>query len=172
MSATSTEGTGQGSVYRVMPRIINGVVKNANLKRSSGEIVKVSLHTFDDGVLNNSSETYTDFASATYSPALRSSRILVEYHAQYTVNGSGSDNFHSTIKVNGDEITWRDQVWVASETGGGGTRSATLFPISMAYNNSDEDSLEIKVCAKRNGSDDTLSVDTSSAYLKITEVVR
>lgn len=170
MSATSTEGTGQGSVYRVMPRIINGVVKNVNLKRSSGEIVKVSLHTFDDGVVDNSSDTYTDFATVTYVPVLKSSRILVEYHAQYSVIGGGNDDFHSAVKVNGDEITWRDQVWLDVE--GGGTRSGTLFPISMVYDNAGEDSLEIKVCAKRNGSDDTLSVDTSSAYLKITEVVK
>lgn len=171
MPATTTEGTGPGSVYNVKPPIINGVVKNSNLKleRMSGEVVKVSLHTFAADEVTNSSETYTDFATVTYNPVLESSLILVEYHATYAVNGGGNDSFRSKITVNGDEITWRNQLWVESE--GGGTRSGVLFPISMVYDNSEEyASLEIKVSASRDGSDDTLTVNSNNSYLKITEV--
>lgn len=174
MSATTTEGTGPGSVYNVKPPIINGVVKNVNLSvgKSAGEVVNTVFYTFpEDGVVTNNSNTPTAFADVTYEPMLESSLILVEFHAQYTVNGGGDDDFRSSITVNDMEITWRDQVWVDSQ--GGGTRGAVLFPISMVYDNVDEErSLEIKVLANRNGSDDTLSVDKSSAYLKITEVAK
>lgn len=98
MPATTTEGTGPGSVYNVKPPIINGVVKNENLAvaKTAGEVVKTVV-----------SNTYTDFASVTYAPVLESSYVLVEYHAQYSVSGSLGDDFKSQITVNGTEITWR-----------------------------------------------------------------
>ena len=170
---TTTEGTGLGSVTRVLPPIINGVVRNVNLKldRTEGEVVKMSFYTFDDGEVTNNSNTPTDFATVTYTPTLESSYILVEYHATYTVGGSLGDTFRSRITVNGDEITWRHQVWTNAE--GGGTRGAVLFPISMVYDNVDSpNSIEIKVSAYRDGADDTLTVNTNSAYLKITEVAK
>lgn len=173
MPATTTEGTGPGSVYNVKPPIINGVVKNENLQvvREAGEAPKTTLYTFDDGVVTINGNSYVDVASATYQPSLESSLILIEYHAQYAVSGSQGDDFKSHITVNGVEITWRDQVWTNAE--GGGTRSGVIFPISMVYDNSSEDvSLDIRVAAKRNGSDDTLSVNTNSSYLKVVEVAK
>lgn len=112
MPATTTEGTGLGSVTNVKPPIINGTVKNVNLKleKTSGEVVKVNFYMFDDGVLTNNSDTYTDFATVTYNPVLESSYILVEYHATYAINGADQDEFRSRITVNGNEITWRSQI--------------------------------------------------------------
>jgi hypothetical protein len=171
MPATTTEGTGPGSVYNVKPPIINGVVKNSNLSlvRGSGETVNTVFHTFENGVVTINGNTYVDLASVTYEPVLESSYVLIEYHCQYAVSGAQGDDFKSHITVNDMEITWRDQTWINGQ--GGGTRSGVIFPISMVYENSEEEtSLVIKVSSKRNGSDDTLSVNTNSAYLRITEV--
>lgn len=171
MPATTTEGTGNGSVYNVKPPIINGVVKNSNLavEKSSGETAKTAVYTFNDGVVSINGNSYVDVANVTYEPVLESSYVLIEYHAQYAVSGANGDDFKSHITVNGTEITWRDQVW--NNGAGGGTRSGVIIPISMVYDNSSESrSLVIKVSAKRNGSDDTLSVDTNSAYMKVTEI--
>ena len=72
--------------------------------------------------------------------------------------------------VGATEITWRTQSWADST--GSGTRSAVLFPISMVYENSVVTSLTIKISAARDGSNDNLTVNTNSSYLRITEVSR
>lgn len=178
-----------GSVTNVKPPIINGVVRRVNLDidileqydgnitatgyvrgSAAGQTLHTQFYTFDDGVVENSSDTYTDFADVDYTPVSDSSYILVEYHATYSVDGGGNDTFRSKITVDGTEITWRNQGW--SDTSGQDVRGAVLFPISMVYTNDATDSLNIKVSAARDGSDDDLAVNTNSAYLRITEVAR
>ena len=215
MSATSTEGVGLGSVYRVMPKIVNGIVKNVNIAKNAldsykgliivdpdgetedtyqlngnmvssgsiesdsyirghaaGQLLNTQFYTFANGVLTNTSTDYTDFASVSYTPVSATSSLLIEYHAMYTINGGNGDSWRSRLTVDGNQITWRDQVFTASEDGGGGTRSGVLFPISMVYTNSSLVAKTIKAQAARISADDTLSLDTTSAYLKITEIAR
>jgi hypothetical protein len=198
---TTTEGTGIGSVTNVKKPIYNGVVKPENLdvdileyyegnvnltgnlsvdgniistgyirSEAEGQILNTKFFIFDNGEVSNGSNTYTDFASVTYTPVSSNSNLLIEYHATYAVDGAGDDIFRSRIMVGATEITWRTQSWV--DLAGGGTRSAVLFPISMVYENSVVTSLVIKISAARDGSDDTLTVNTDSAYLRITEVSR
>ena len=137
---------------------------------AAGQLLNTVFYTFDDGVLTNASTSYTDFASVSYTPVHASSTLLIEYHAQYTVNGADGDDFRSRITVDGTEITWRNQAW--ADGPGGGTRSAVLFPISMVYTNSNTTAKNIKVSAARSSSDDTLSLNTTSAYLRISEFAR
>lgn len=185
----------QRAVPEIKPPIVNGVVKRVNLEKdilqnyegdvnvdgnitatgyvrgsAAGQTLHTALYTFDDGEVTNDSDTYTDFASVEYTPVSDSSYVLVEYHATYAVSGSEDDTFRSRITVNGTEITWRNQSWVDGP--GQDVRGAVLFPISMVYSNDDTDDLEIKVSAARDGADDTLTVNTNSAYLKITEIAR
>jgi len=185
----------QRAVPEIKPPIVNGVVKRVNLDKdilenyegdvnvdgnitatgyvrgsAAGQTLHTALYTFTGGEVTNSSDTYTDFASVNYSPVSESSYVLVEYHATYAVDGGGNDTFRSRITVNGTEITWRNQSW--SDGNGQDVRGSVLFPISMVYANDAMDSLNIKVSAARDGSDDDLTVNTNSAYLRITEIAR
>jgi hypothetical protein len=120
--------------------------------------------------LTNNSNDYTDFASVSYTPVSNSSSLYIEYNATYAVGGGLADNFRSRITVNDVEITWRNQAWTNSA--GGGTRSAVLFPIAMVFSNSVTTALTIKIQAKRDGADDILTLNTNSAVLKVSEYAR
>ena len=132
-----------------------------------GQHLNTSFWTFEDGNVTNASGTYTDLASVSYTPVSASSHLLIEYHAPYTVSGSAADTWRSRITVGGSEITYRTQVWVA--TLGQDVRSSVLFPISMKYSNSVTTALTIKIQAARSSGDDTLTVDTNGAFLRISE---
>lgn len=137
---------------------------------AAGQLLNTTFYTFTNGVLTNSSATYTDFASVSYTPVRANSTLLIEYHATFAVDGNGVDGFRSRITVGGAEITWRSQSW--ANAAGGGTRSAVLFPISMVYTNSNVTAKAIKVSAAQDTANDTLSVNTNSAYLRISEFAR
>jgi len=137
---------------------------------AAGQLLNTAFFTFSDGVLTNSAATYTDFASVSYTPVRANSTLLIEYHATFAVNGNGADGFRSRITVDASEITWRSQSW--SNALGGGTRSAVLFPISMVYTNSNVTAKAVKVSAAQDTANDTLSVNTNSAYLRISEFAR
>ena len=192
MAASTSEGTGHGSAAKIKPLILNGEVKKNNLEpailseydydintagnitsegyiRGSdlGQLLNTRFYTFSDGDVTNASTSYTDFANVFYTPVSNNSIILIEYHTPYTINGANGDEFRSRITVGATTVTYRNQVWANSN--GGGARSAVIFPISMIYLNSATTALSIKVSAARVSSDDTLTVNTNSAYLTISE---
>ena len=136
----------------------------------AGQLLNTQFYTFNNGVLTNASGTYTDFASVSYTPVSASSTLLIEYHATFAVNGGQGDGFRSRLTVGATEITWRSQTWADGQ--GGGTRSGVLFPISMVYTNSSVAAKTIKASANRASGDDTLSLDTTSAYLRVSEYAR
>jgi len=132
-----------------------------------GQHLNTSFWTFSGGNVTNSSSSYTDVASVSYTPVSASSHLLIEYHAPYTVNGSETDTWRSRITIGGSEITYRTQVWV--NVSGQDVRSSVLFPIAMKASNSVTTALSIKVSVARTAGDDTLTVDTNNAFLKISE---
>ena len=138
---------------------------------ANGQHLNTSFYTFTDGELSNgNNNNYVDFASVSYTPVSGSSSLYIEYNATYAVGGGLADTFRSRITVNDVEITWRNQTWTNSA--GGGTRSAVLFPIAMVFSNSATTALTIKIQAKRDGADDTLTLNTNSAVLKVSEYAR
>lgn len=198
MGATSSEGSGPGSVQTIKPLIINGVVEAENLGvdilhnwqydinatgdmttdsnvtadgyiRGSalGQHLNTSFWTFSSGNVTNNSGTYTNVASVSYTPVSDSSHLLIEYHAPYTVSGSATDTWRSRITVNGVEKTYRTQVWV--DVAGQDVRSSVIFPISMKVDNNVTTALTINISVARTTGDDTLTVDTNNAFLKISE---
>ena len=222
MGATTNEGTGNGSVSKLKPLIVNGVVEAENLGvdilhnwqydinatgdmttdsnvsadgdissgndisadgdisaggnitadgfiRGSalGQHLNTSFWTFSSGNVTNNSGTYTNVASVSYTPVSASSHLLIEYHTPYTVSGSEADTWRSRITIGGSEITYRTQVWVA--TLGQDVRSSVLFPIAMKASNSVTTALTINISVARISGDDTLTVDTNNAFLKISE---
>lgn len=192
MAATTTQGTGPGAVDNILLPIYNGIVKNDNIQvnaldgnldvtgsitaggviqsSAAGQLINTKFTTFTTGTVTCSANSYVNFASVSYTPVSSQSTLFIEYQAPYTINGNGADAFRSKITVNGTEITYRDQTY--GTVAGTGTRSSTLFPIAMPYTNTSVTAKTIVVAAEQNGANDTLSVDTNSACLKITEVSR
>jgi hypothetical protein len=136
---------------------------------AAGQLLNTLIVTSSAGTVGASSTVATSLASVSYTPVYANSKLWVEYHVTYAVDGSGSDDFRSQITVNGGEITWRDQQWTTSTYGGGGTRSATVFPIAGSYTNANTTAKAIVVGVERNGSDDTLIANRSSSVLRIQE---
>jgi hypothetical protein len=151
---------------------VDGKIESSSYIRgyAAGQLLNTSLYTFSNGVLTVNSGTYVSFATASYTPVRANSKLVIEYYTTFSVSGSLGDAFRSRITVDGSEITWRDQTW--NNGAGGGTRSGVLFPISMVYTNSNTTAKAIVVSANRSGGDDTLSVDTTSSYLRISEYAR
>ena len=160
---TTSNVSADGNIYSGGNITAEGYVRGSAL----GQLLNTSFWTFGDGNVTNASGTYTDFASVSYTPVSASSHLLIEYQAAYTINGGGTDSFRSRITVDGTTVTYRTQTWV--NVGGQDVRSGMLFPIAMVYANNDDVALSIKVSAARVSSDDTLTVDTNSAVLKISE---
>jgi len=137
---------------------------------AAGQLLNTQFYTFDNGVVLCSSNSFTDVASVSYTPVSATSKLLIEYHAMYTVSGSLADSFRSRLTLDGNQLTWRDQSFINGS--GGGTRSGVLFPISMVYTNSNVVAKVIKAQAARVSADDSVSLDTTSAYLRISEFAR
>ena len=132
-----------------------------------GQHLNTSFWTFS-GTHTNSGATYTDVVSVSYTPVSASSHLMIEFHAPYTVSGSAADTWRSRITIDGSEITYRTQVWVA--TLGQDVRSSVLLPIAMKYLNSGSAALAIKVQVSRVSGDDTLTIDlVGGSVLKISE---
>jgi hypothetical protein len=196
MSATTSEGTGSGSAAKIKPLILNGEVKKTNLEpaileeydydintsgdisseghiraANLGQLLNTRFYTFNSGDITNDSQEYVIFANVSYTPVLNNSSLLIEYHTPYTVSGNSRgipDVFASQITVEDIQITFRTHFF--SLGSGGGTRSGVLFPISMIYNNTVTTALSIKVSAAQvTGTNDILTVNTNSSYLRISE---
>jgi len=136
----------------------------------AGQLLNTAFWTFDNGVIVCSNTSFTDVASVSYTPVSATSKLLIEYHAMYTVSGSLGDSFRSRLTLDGNQLTWRDQAFYNGA--GGGTRSGVLFPISMVYTNSNVALKTIRAQAARVSADDSVSLDTTSAYLRISEYAR
>jgi hypothetical protein len=136
---------------------------------AAGQLLNTSIITSTAGTISSSSTVVTSLASVSYTPVHTNSTLWIEYHVPYVVDGSGADDFRSQIKVDNGEITWRDQVWTTSTTGGAGTRSATVFPIAGAYTNANITAKTIVVGVERNGSDDAILLNRTGSVLRIQE---
>jgi hypothetical protein len=115
--------------------------------------------------------SYVTIASKTYTPASSSSYIFVEVYARYYINGAGDDSFFSQLTWAGNEFAAQRQYWANS--GGGGTRSSTLFPLAGRITNTSPTGYTLAINARRDSADDTLQVYADGAFnVKITEIAR
>jgi hypothetical protein len=154
---------------------ITGAGKISPSNWSAGQIIQMRLYSASDlsFITNytNSTNTYSSIVSATYTPLSITSYIFFEVYAMYDVNGGGGDSFFSQITWNGAEIGVQRQVW--ANGAGGGTRSGTLFPLAGRVTNGSLTGYAWAVNARRDSSDDTLTVyPNAEFYVKITEIGR
>ncbi len=149
---------------------VGGTILATGTIRSSAagqELNRVVLNESDLGIsanITNSSGTYTDVITYTYTPTSNKSRILITYSGNYTISGNvGSiqDEFNSQITVGGTSIQEKRQLFVNtgnSTIGGNGFRGSGVFPISAVYKNSSSSNITIKVRVSRTAGDDTITI--------------
>jgi hypothetical protein len=154
---------------------ITGAGKILPSNWSAGQIIQTILYSASDlgftTNYTNSTNTYSSIVSSTYTPLSITSYIFFEVYAMYDVSGGGGDSFFSQITWNGAEIGVQRQVW--ANGAGGGTRSGTLFPLAGRVTNGSLIGYTWAVNARRDSSDDTLTVYPNVGfYVKITEIGR
>lgn len=130
MPATTTEGTGPGSVADIMPKIINGIVKGENIKDGS-----ISLADISDGAIGSGPQGAVgaqgpqgavgaqgmqgmDGAQGAAGPAGASAVVALAYASTLNTDASVGDIFDVTLTgdvtlanptnpVNGKTLRWR-----------------------------------------------------------------
>ena len=152
----------------------NGIIIRAAW--DAGEVIASRMYDYTE--INQSATTtvgvtsYVRVANLTYTPKSSNSYIWIEYNCNYSIAGTAADDFYANITVNGTEIVYSRQIW--NNGSGGGTRSGVLFPISARYTNSSTAGIAITVQARRNSSDDdlTISAASNSGFMRIMEIGR
>jgi hypothetical protein len=182
VSSTGASNTGANGTFVVYGGvgITGNVAIGGTFIRSSwtvGETISTSMYNNTD--LNMSatttinSTTYTNIATITYIPKSLTSYLWIEFDAHYDFsNGSTADDFFSRITVGGSAIAEKNQIFINAV--GGGTRSATIFPISGRYTNSTTSGIAITIQAKWGSADDAIRVygSSTSGYMRIQEIGR
>lgn len=108
-----------------------------------------------------------------YKPISTSSKIIVEFNTPYFVSGYDGDEFQSELKINGTTYAYGYQRWDHHDTGGGGTRSGTLFPLQTQYINDSDSIITIDIYITRLDGDDFIQMkNPGSDWFKITEITK
>jgi len=153
--------------------IMNNILDINPPYTAPGTVLNMSMLNYT-GVNQASTTTisltsYEVIATGAYQPVSNNSTIIFEYTSTYMMTGGSEDDFFSDIIINGSEITYNHQLFAS--TGGGGTRSGTIFPIIGAYRNTAITPIIYGIQSKRGTSNDNLTVyGDNSTWLKITEI--
>ncbi|MEN5308941.1 hypothetical protein ABE425_15620 [Chryseobacterium cucumeris] len=108
-----------------------------------------------------------------YKPISTNSKIIVEFNTPYFVAGYDGDEFQSELKINGSTYAYGYQRWDHHDTGGGGTRSGTLFPLQTQYINDSDSIITIDIYITRLDGDDFIQMkNPGSDWFKITEIAK
>lgn len=139
----------------------------------SGQVINMAILSASDlgfnSVYTNNTNSYTTVASGTYTPLSSSSYIFFEVYAHYEINGSGNDTWFSHITWNSIEIGYQHETWANS--GGGGSRSSKLFPVTGRVINGYTNEHTFQIQTRKDNSDDTITINPDLAfYVKITEI--
>lgn len=112
--------------------------------------------------------SWTTVATFKYTPKSSTSRLYINFDIYYLIDGFGTDSMSSLIRIdNLDTYIIKQQKFTG--TGGGGTRSGTLFPISNVFKNDVTTEKTITIQVNVSGSDDTLNLSSSEWAFELLE---
>ena len=97
-------------------------------------------------------------ATINYTPKSTSSRLFMYFDIYYLIGGSGTDGISSGINVDGLTTYLIKSQWLDGGTGGTGTRSCTIFPISNVVKNTSLSTRSITIEVNMANTDDSLSL--------------
>ena len=135
---------------------------------ASGSVISTRM-------LNPDSRTTTPIVNGTlcslkYQPVSKNSKIIIEFNTPYEIGGCDGDSFFSDLKINGTSYARAYQRWDHDNTGGGGTRSGTLFPLQTQYINNLGGTIIIDIVIARTSDDAFQLMYPGSDWFKITEI--
>ncbi len=135
-----------------------------------GQVLNKIVVPFTGSNIIIGSTSFITIATANYTPVSSSSKIIIEFHAPYSMGGSGADSFESTLTAQVGIISYQQQQYYNS--GGSGSRSGSLFPIMGTYNNTSTATKTFTALARRVAANDNITVyrNTGSMNMIITEV--
>jgi len=178
-------GTTTGAQKSVLQWNNNNVSINSDLFVSgrirgytAGQVLNVVFYTFPTSTdVTISSTSYTDIASYSYTPISNSSTIIVDFNHVYEIAGFGDDVYKSRIiaiqSSSTTELSTQRQFF--KNNGGGGCRSACLFPLMGSFTNSSPNSISFRSQALLDGANDNISIKmtfANSNQIRITEIAR
>jgi hypothetical protein len=172
--------TSSGAIYGASANINGAVTVSGNIAATgvirgngTGQLLNTSLNVSTGTYTCNTSGVYSDIMSVSYTPVRSGTNIVVNFDANFSMNGAGGDSFGSRIMVSGSPITTRTQTFATSGSpGASDIRGNVLFPVSYLYQNATAAATTIAVQGALLLGDDTLTVNKSTAMLTITEYVR
>jgi hypothetical protein len=141
-----------------------------------GQVIKMTvLSNTDIGLTtytnNQPTSGYTTIGSYTYTPASSASYLFITFQSRFTVSGTTDDSWYSQVTVDGTQVGYIFTQF--SNNGGASLRTQPLFPLQGRYTNSSTASKAIAISARRDISDDNLTVNgDTSTWLTITEIAR
>jgi hypothetical protein len=140
---------------------VGGTITATGTIRSSqsGQLLNtVVLNETNLGVSSsqNFANTTQTVAQYIYTPVSTSSRILVEFHAKYDVDGASSDEWKAFLKIGSTTIHTQTAMWKSIDGGCG--RGSNLFPIRGVYSNTTGSQITIKIDVQEISGDDDITV--------------
>jgi hypothetical protein len=172
--------TSSGAINAASANINGAVTVSGNISATgvirgngTGQLLNTSLNVSTGTYTCNTSGVYSDIMSVSYTPVRSGTNIVVNFDANFSMNGAGGDSFGSRIMVSGSPIITRTQTFATSGSpGASDIRGNVLFPVSYLYQNATAAATTIAVQGALLLGDDTLTVNKSNAMLTITEYVR
>ena len=120
-----------------------------------------------DGLIVNAS--FVKVFDYSYTPKNTGAKIIITFHSEYAVDGTGADTYHLILKIDGiDKIDTRE--FYRASASGGGHRGSGLFPIRFIHTSADTDAIAITINIIRTTGDDTLTVIGADSSLVIEEL--
>jgi hypothetical protein len=140
---------------------VGGTITASGTIRSSqsGQLLNtVLLNETDLGISSNQNfaNTTQTVSQYNYTPVSSNSKILIEFHAKYDVDGSSNDEWRAYLKVGSATLQTQTAIWKLNDGAGG--RASNLFPIRGVYSNTTGSQITIKIDVQEISGDDDITV--------------
>lgn len=153
---------------------VGGTITASGTIRSSqaGQLLNTVL--LNEGDLSiSSSQTFSNqnktVASFNYTPVSSSSKIIIEFHAQYSIPGASNDEWKSYLLVGSTVLQTQRGIWSLADGAGG--RGSNLFPLRGVFSNTTGNQITIKIDVEEISGDDNVTI-FSDLLLTIREVAQ
>lgn len=140
---------------------VGGTITSTGSIRSSqsGQLLNtVLLNETDLGISSNQNfaNTTQTVAQYNYTPISSNSKILIEFHSKYDVDGSSNDEWRAYLKAGSTTLQTQTAIWRLNDGAGG--RASNLFPIRGVFSNTTGSQITIKIDVQEISGDDDITV--------------
>ena len=140
----------------------------ANQPAPAGNILNVAIVTGSEITATGISASSNATLTFNYTPVSATSKLIIEWDADYSIDGAGADSWRGTVTIDGLGVMSKMQTFNGS-TAGGGTRGSVMTPIMCVFNNTNTNAKSIGLDMTRVTGDDTITLN-NNRVCKITEI--